>query len=398
MKIFFYLKHFPLYDSPCSEGVSKAVHGLASGLVSIGQSVTILSEGPASGYRRSEFGYDIRTFSAPNTHPSINLSPALVSYLQTEIDEDDRVILNGIFHRSVATMARLLKRYRIPYIMAPHDPYHPAIFQKKKWLKIIYWYLQEAPMLRTAWAVQTLDIRHQQYLRQRGIQTKTLALPNGFEASDVWPESKLEWRHQGIPRIYFLGRFDAYNKGLDILLAAVAQVLQHQKIQVTFQGPEWGDRATLEAQAEQLGIQDQVKFLDPDYQSSPTELMMEHDIFCVPSRFEGFSLSALEAMLAGRVILISEVAGLASYVNKSSAGLVVQPTVESIRDGILELLKYPDRWPSMGLSGRRYALANLKWQTIARSALASYGGAEILDADLVSDDLVSMSGKSIHLD
>ncbi len=374
MKTFFYLKHFPLYDSPCSEGVSKAVHGLASGLVSIGQSVTILSEGPASGHRRSEFGYDIRTFSAPNTHPSIHISPALVSYLQTEINEDDRVILNGIFHRSVAAMARLLKRYRIPYIVAPHDPYHPAIFQKKKWLKNIYWYLQEAPMLKNAWAVQILDPRHQQYLRQRGIQTKTIALPNGFDSSDVRPESELQWRHQGIPRIYFLGRFDTHNKGLDLLLAAVAEVLEHLKIQVTLQGPEWGDRAALESQAKRLGIQDQVTFLDPDYQSSPIQLMMNNDIFCVPSRFEGFSLSALEAMLAGRVILISEVAGLASYVNESSAGLVVQPTVESIRDGILELLKCRDRWPSMGLSGRRYALTHLKWQTIARSALVAYGG------------------------
>ena len=392
MKIFFYLKHFPLYDSPCSEGVSKAVHGLALGLVSIGQSVTILSEGRASGYRRSEFGYDIRTFSAPNTHPSIYLSPALVSYLQTEINEDDRVILNGIFHRSVAAMARLLKRYRISYIVAPHDPYHPAIFQKNKWLKIIYWHLQEAPMLRAAWAVQILDPRHQQYLRQRGIQTKTIALPNGFDPSDVWPESELQWRHQGIPRIYFLGRFDAYNKGLDLLLTAVAQVLEHQKIQVTFQGPEWGDRATLQTQVERLGVQDQVTFLDPDYQSSPTKLMMNHDIFCVPSRFEGFSLSALEAMLAGRVILISEVAGLASYVNESGAGLVVQPMVESIRDGVLKLLKCRDRWPSMGLSGRRYALANLEWQTIARSALASYSEVEMLDVGIVS-----MSGKANHL-
>ena len=393
MRIFFYLKHFPLYDSPCSEGVSKAVHGLASGLAAIGQSVTVLSEGPASGCRRSEFGYDIRTFSSPHTHPTLRLSRSLVTYIQMEVNGGDRVILNGIFHRSVAAMARLLKRHRIPYIVAPHDPYHPAIFQKNKWLKIIYWHLQEAPMLRAAWAVQILDARHQQYLRQRGIQTNTIALPNGFDSSDVQPESKLRWRQQGIPRIYFLGRFDAYNKGLDLLLTAVGQVLQYQAIYVTLQGPEWGDRETLQAQVVRLGIQDQVMFLDPDYQSSPTELIMNHDVFCVPSRFEGFSLSALEAMLAGRVILISEVAGLASYVNESGAGLVVQPTVESIRDGLLKLLECPDRWPSMGLSGRNYVLANLKWDTIARSALAAYGGVEVADAAVVS-----MSGNSIRLE
>ncbi len=384
MKIFFYLKHFPLCNPPCSEGVSKAVHGLASGLAAIGQSVTVLSEGPAAGYRRSEFGYDIRTFSAPHTHPTMRLSPALVAYIKTEINEGDRVILNGIFHRSVAAMARLLKRQRIPYIVAPHDPYHPTIFQKKKWLKIIYWYLQEAPMLRAAWAVQILDRRHQHYLHQRGIKTKTIALPNGFDPSDIPPASRLQWRQQGIPHLYFLGRFDAHNKGLDLLLTAASQVLEYQGIHVTLQGPEWGDRATLQAQVIRLGIQDHVTFLAPDYQSSPTKLMMEYDIFCVPSRFEGFSLSALEAMLAGRVIVISEVAGLASYVNESGAGLVVKPTVESIQDALLKLLECRDRWRSMGLSGRNYVLANLKWETIARSALRAYGGIETLDAAAVS--------------
>lgn len=394
MRIYFYLKHFPLYDSPTGEGVSKAVHGLASGLAAIGQAVTILGEGPISGWRQSDFGYEICVFPAANTHPSIWLSPELVAYVKINFKPDDRVILNGIFHRSVAAFARVLKQRSIPYIVAPHDPYHPSIFLKKKLLKTIYWFLQEAPMLRSAWAVQILDARHQRYLRERGIQTATIDLPNGFDLADVVPESSLQWRREGPVSVYFLGRFDTYNKGLDLLVTAIAQFIQspahpqpsnpsnpvnqqdshhQQAIHLTLQGPEWGDRETLTAQVQQLGIQNQVTFLDPDYECCPVTLAMQHDIFCVPSRFEGFSLSALEAMLGGRVIVISEVAGLAPHVLASGAGQVIQPTVASILSALTQLLACRDRWPEMGLAGRNYALKKLKWETIAQTAATAYG-------------------------
>jgi glycosyltransferase involved in cell wall biosynthesis len=383
MRLFFYLKHFPLYDSPCEEGVSKAVHGLATGLAAIGQSVTILGEGPIAGRRRSEFGYDICVFPAPNTHPSVRLSPDLLAYVKMTMGSDDRVILNGIFHRSVAVFARVLKQRSIPYIVAPHDPYHPAIFQRNKLLKTIYWFLQEAPLLRSAWAVQILDDRHQQYLRDRGIQTPTIALPNGFDVADVVPESSLEWRSDGLPRIYFLGRFDTYNKGLDLLVMTIAELLKTQPLQLTLQGPEWGDRETLRSQVQELGIQEHVTFLEPDYECCPAELTMQHDIFCVPSRFEGFSLSALEAMLGGRVIVISEVAGLAPHVEASGSGKVVQPTIESIVLALSELLSCRDRWPEMGKAGRDYVLKTLKWETIAQSAALAYG----ITADGITADV-----------
>jgi glycosyltransferase involved in cell wall biosynthesis len=188
----------------------------------------------------------------------------------------------------------------------------------------------------------------------------------------VVPESSLEWRSSGIPRIYFLGRFDTYNKGLDLLVASIAQILKAHPVQLTLQGPEWGDREALKAQVQTLGIQDHVTFLEPDYQNSPAALALKYDIFTVPSRFEGFSLSALEAMLAGRVIVISEVAGLAPHVEASEAGLVVQPTVESIVSALLQLLECRDRWPDMGRSGRSYALNELQWKKIAQSALMDY--------------------------
>ena len=102
------------------------------------------------------------------------------------------------------------------------------------------------------------------------------------------------------------------------------------------------------------------------------QIIADHDVFCLPSRFEGFGLAALEAMLAARVLLVSEIAGIARHVRAADCGIVVEATTESIGAGLQTLLRRRDEWREMGLRGRRYALANLQWKSIAAGALRDY--------------------------
>jgi glycosyltransferase involved in cell wall biosynthesis len=372
MRLHFYLKHFPLHQTQFNEGTSKAVHGLAMGLAAQGVAVTILCEGPQAGTARSAAGYEVKCFPAPTQAASFQLSPALRRYVKSQLGPMDLVVLNGIFHPSVFRLARRLRQQQVPYIMAPHDPYHPAIFQQRALLKRIYWRLCEKPALKGAHAVQLLDERHQEWLVKRGIKTPTIALPNGLDPSDL-PVAQTTYPFQfDTPRFIFLGRFDSHNKGLDLLLQGFSQTAATHHASLTFQGPDWGDRAALMAMAEQLPLGDRVQFLPPDYDTDAAVLLTQYDIFCVVSRFEGFSLSALEAMLAGRVLLISSVAGLAPHVAASQCGLVVEPTIAGVQAGIEQLLQCRDQWPAMGQRGRDYAIRHLNWQTIARQAIAHY--------------------------
>lgn len=370
MKLFLYLKHFPPKNEHPNEGATKFVHGLASGLAAWGTDVTILCEGNDRASVQASAGYRIECFPNPNNKPSFSLSPALRSYIAEM--QDSLVIFNGMFHLSVYAFSRLLRKQQIPYIVSPLDPYHPFIFRKNAHLKYPYWYLLERRLLKQAAGIQLLDERHVEWLQQLKINTPVLATPCGFFLQDVHPETTLEYRTDQVPRLFFLGRLDAYNKGLDILLEAFAQIQEVSKAELVIQGPDWGDRSDLEVQAARLGLSAQVTFLEPDFAASPSTLIAKHDIFCIPSRFEGFSQSALEAMLSSRVVLTSEIAGITPHVQASQCGIVVQPEVASIKAGILELLKCRDCWKEMGLRGRHYVLENLDWKIIASRALEQY--------------------------
>ena len=371
MKLYYYLKHFPAFGEQLNEGTSKAVHGIASGLTACGAEVTILCEGPNDSSFKADAGYAIECFANINKYQTFTIASRLKQYIHNYV-HNSLVVLNGIFHPSVYSMFRLLKKYGVPYVVAPHDPYHPHIFSKNAHLKWPYWYCLEQPMLRQANAIQVLDIRHTECLRRLGVKTPVIAAPNGFSPDEVHPEFTLQWVKNRAPRLLFLGRIDAYNKGLDMLIDAFRQIAEMTSIKLTIQGPDWGDKKRLEQRASSLLSSEAVSFLEPDYTTSASSIIAEYDIFCLPSRFDGFGLSALEAMLAGRVLLVSEVAGIAPHIKASGCGVVVKPEISAIKAGLIELIQRRSEWKRMGLNGRRYILEHLQWKRIASATLDQY--------------------------
>jgi glycosyltransferase involved in cell wall biosynthesis len=231
--------------------------------------------------------------------------------------------------------------------------------------------LFERRLLEHAAAIQVLDRRHAEPLSRLGIRTPAIEVTNGFPAHTI-PPVVVPCRATEPVRMLFLGRIDAYNKGLDILLNAFGLVAASHDVRLTIQGPDWGDRARLQRQAARLALLDKVTFRDADYDRTGAEIMGDHDLFCLPSRFEGFSQSAIEAMLAARMVLVSESAGVAPHIEAAGCGLMVKPDTASVANGMVALLRDRVHWRERGLSGRAYALSILPWKNVAADALQQY--------------------------
>ena len=378
LTIYHYLRDFsPQPVAPLDGGMDKAIGGLAAGIAASSRGAirsVVLCEGPHSDDFERPEGYRVRCFDNRTTsHRAFALAPDLCAFVANEM-QPGLVVLNAIFHPGVFMMARLLRRHDVPYVVAPHDPYHPAIFSHGRLKKLTYWYLCERPTLRRAAAVQVLDRRHGELLHDLGVPTPVIEVVNGFTPADIPDESVLTFRNTGPVKILFLGRMDRTNKGLDLLLDAFAPLARADAdLHLTLQGPDrTGERAMIEAHARQLNLADRVTVLGPDYHTRPGELAARHDLFVLPSRFEGFGLSAMEAMLAARPVVITEIAGLAPHVRECDCGAVVPSTAEGIRDGIRRMLARRGDWKEAGLRGRRYVLENLDWDRIASRAIADY--------------------------
>lgn len=373
MHFYLYLKHFPSDGGPLRVGTSKAVHGLASGLAACGAQVSVLCEGKERVSRRAPAGYDVECFENTGAYRSFRVTSQLQHYLQDTVDRASLMILNGIFHPAVFGVSRLAQRVGIPYVMAPHGAYDRPLFQRNAHLKWPYWFACEKPALRKALAIQVLDGRQDEWTLRRGIRTPSVEVPNGFSVDDVYPDSELEWREQGRVRLLYWGRMHIQQKGLDALLDAVAALAKASQVELTLQGPDWhGEKQVLMRRAARLGLDGCARFLEPDFETPPPRVMSEYDVLCMPSRYEGFGLAALEGMLAGRPLLVSEPSGIARHVRASGCGVVVKPDPESIERGLAELLDRRSEWRDMGMRGRQYAFDKLNWNAIARTAIERY--------------------------
>jgi glycosyltransferase involved in cell wall biosynthesis len=347
------------------------VHGLASGLAACGATVAVLSQGTETSVFSSARGYTIRCFANGAGGRSFSVAADLRRFVQNEAN-DGLAVLNGLFVPSVYSVSRLLLKRGMPYVFAPRAVYQPELFRRNRHLKVPYWYAFERRMLRAAAAIQVHDMRHYAWLRRRGIDRPAIEVPNGIFPEDAPPEASLRWRSEGVPAFLFFGRIDAYTKGLDILLEAFAQVVRDADATLTFQGPGADRRHGLDDLAARLSVSRKISFLPPDSCTPAPIRMAEYDVVCLPSRWDSFPNAGLEAMLAARVLLVSEVAGLAPHVQASACGVLVSPDIDSVRAGLMQLLDRRSEWREMGLRGRRYAMEQLPWHRVASAALQHY--------------------------
>ncbi|MEM2144732.1 MAG: glycosyltransferase [Candidatus Jordarchaeaceae archaeon] len=88
-------------------------------------------------------------------------------------------------------------------------------------------------------------------------------------------------------------------------------------------------------------LEDQVLFLG--YRQDVKEILSLFDLYVLPSRSEGLSMSLLEAMAACKPVIVTDVGMNSRIIKNFSNGLIVESeSAESIAEGIIKVLKDED--------------------------------------------------------
>ena len=111
-------------------------------------------------------------------------------------------------------------------------------------------------------------------------------------------------------------------KGMDLVVPAFAEVLKRfPEVRLLVVG-DGSLRATMEQQAAELGCADRITWVGRQPQEELDRLYGQMDIVLMPSRSEGFGLTAIEAMANGCVMVASNVGGLPEVVRDGVCGLL----------------------------------------------------------------------------
>ena len=160
-------------------------------------------------------------------------------------------------------------------------------------------------------------------------------------------------------------------KGLDVAIKALARVRRTHPDAVLLVLGEGPERAALEALARAEGVAEAV--LCPGRVGDVAEYLDRAELLVHPARWEGFGLALLEAMLASRPVVASEVSSIPELVADGETGLLVSPDdPEALATSIGELLEDPGRAASLGRAGYERARAEFSVERMARRTIELY--------------------------
>jgi mannosylfructose-phosphate synthase len=179
--------------------------------------------------------------------------------------------------------------------------------------------------------------------------------------------------------VYTIGRAAA-NKGYDLLIRAVPHLVDlvpEARVQLAVGANSASDRRKVEkwaALSEELGVAEHVVWREgyvPDDQMA--DLYRAAAVFALPSRYEPFGMTAIEAMACGTPCVVTIHGGLEEMTDFGSQALFADPKRPQEFAVMLSMpLRYDRLRERLSVDGARFARRRFGWRSIARRTLGVF--------------------------
>jgi len=218
-----------------------------------------------------------------------------------------------------------------------------------------------------------------------GAAADTISLaPPGVDLSTFAPGDMVEARQQlGLPKdafvITFIGRLQRH-KAPDLAIRALAAlrevdpILARRAVLVICGGRSGTAGYTVESLAQialELGVLEQIHFMEPMPPAGVAILYQASDVVVMPSASESFGLVALEAQACGTPVITTAVGGLTMAVADGSSGFLIDSREPVVWAQAISRVAAPQLREQMSQSARSHA-SHFTWQRTAQLLLNAY--------------------------
>ena len=269
-------------------------------------------------------------------------SPHMKNWLEKNIQKFDVIHLHNFRSYQNNVAHHYAKKKNVPYILQAHGMVLP-FFQKVK-LKQFYDFVWGQKILDDASKVIALTENEAEQYKKMGINENEIKIiPNGInlEEYENLPEKGEFKSKYGIKNdekiILFLGRIHKI-KGVDLLINAFSEVLKEvDNVKLVIVGPNDGFLNTSKDLSLKNGIDDKVIFTGPLYQKDKLEAYLDAEVYVLPSVYESFGITILEACACGTPVICSNNCGIAEIIN-NKAGFSVDLSEDEMEKKLIEIL------------------------------------------------------------
>ncbi|MCA9786645.1 MAG: glycosyltransferase [Candidatus Cloacimonetes bacterium] len=161
--------------------------------------------------------------------------------------------------------------------------------------------------------------------------------------------------------------------GLEHLVRAVASLRSRiPDIELVLAG-EGSLKSSIQSLVKELGLDDCTHFPGSLNNDRVPELLRSLDVFAMPSLYESFGVSALEASACGLPVVSSDAGGIPDVVQHERTGILVNPADSgALAQALLDLHANPALRRTLGDNGRRFVQDRFEWTDCAARMEAVY--------------------------
>jgi glycosyltransferase involved in cell wall biosynthesis len=374
-----------------SGGVAPVVGGSARELERLGSGMTVLATDLALApwgllqrqqrirpeeWHPSLTGTDTRLF--PARFPRrLAYSPALGRAVRSLAAGFDVVHIHNLWQYPQYAGYRAAQRAGVPHIVSLHGGLDPYLRERGRIRKRLMSSLWQDAMLAGARLIHVTTEAERELTADVAPEVPRAVVPCGLyveEFATPPPPDRFRRSHLGGydgPLILFLGRITR-KKGLDVLIRAFARVRRERRCRLAVVGPDdEGILPSLRALAGELGLEDDVGFLDPVYGEDRLAALASADVWALSSHAENFGIAVVEAMAAGCAVVTTPEVNVTPEIAAAGAGMISEAEPEPFAAALSQLLADDRERERLRGRARKFA-RGYDWSAVGPRLLEMY--------------------------
>jgi glycosyltransferase involved in cell wall biosynthesis len=300
---------------------------------------------------RQSGGVDVKVFRNLSNrmayHYQLFLPLGLSAHLRRHAADFDVAHLHGCHNVPGIIAASTLSGAGVPYLLQPHGT--APLIERRRLAK---WLLQATlgrHVIPNAARVLATSEAERRQLAGLGIDVRSIRIVynpvNVAEFATPPSAGAFRMRH-GLPTgpiVLYLGKMTP-RKRLDVLVSAFAR-LRRADANLVLAGNDMGVEASLRRLVEEEGLTGRTFFTGLLQGEERLEALVDAAVVVYPGRHEIFGLVAIEALLCGSPVVVSDDSGCGEIVRATGGGQVVaEGDAEAFASAIGEVLDHPVSW------------------------------------------------------
>lgn len=310
-------------------------------------------------------GVKVNTFSSIDS--TFKYSRRLSKWLNANIAGFDLTHIHGVFNHSSISAALACRRNNVPYIVRPLGTLVHQAMKRKPMRKRLFLGLLARELLEQAAAIHYTSSLEKDSVEASVLKSRRgFVVPLGVEMPNTSGQIS-DRTLGGSPYILFLSRI-VPSKGVDALIEAFLRLKQNERfadwrLLIAGDGPDDYVEKLRAACSTEVG---RSSILFPGWLSGneKSAVLGHASLLVLPSQYESFGLSVVEAMAFGVPPLVSPCVPISAELVSAEAGWVADVDANSLEGQLALAMSSSKEREKRGRNARRVA-GRYAWEIIA---------------------------------